>query len=820
MTVGLILVSHSADLARGSAELARQMAPSVLIAPAGGTEDGGIGTSFEAISEAIAAADTGGGAVLLYDLGSALLTAETALEFLDPDAGQRIRIVDAPLVEGAVAAAVSAEGGADLDAVAAAAVAAGGRADGGATDFREPGAGTSAHPVTHDRRADDVDPSVTATVSVVNPLGLHARPVATLIRSLTGLDVAVTVGRPGEAAVDLRAVLRVVAMAFRGGDQLEVIATGRDAASAAATVTALITGGFGEKGDLPRRVPPVGMGAAPARLGNAPTALRPVGGPTVVDGILTAVPGAPGLAIGPLVRLNRAPLHLSNTASTSGELPDPDRQTGLLDEAIADATRKLLTGNQFEVAHGVLLADPEMVANARERLTDHSVDAASAWWAAVGETADRLAGDPDELVASRAVDVREAGAAVLAELGVVVDRIPAELAGAVVFADDVGPGEVPVLLERGAAGVVLSRSSTTAHAVIVARGLGLPMILRAGDEIGRLATGTELVLDGDQGTVQIAPDETAGANIRQRITELDAARTTRIDAAKDPVFAPDGRQILVVANIGSLADAKAAVASGADGVGLLRTELLVLDRETYPDEDTQTADLTAIFEVLGERPIVVRVLDAGGDKPVTALDLDPIHNGFLGVRGLRYLLAHPDVLQTQLRAILRAAVGHRISVMAPMVSIAAEATAFRDAVDKAVATLVEQGVPHQMPEQIGVMIEVPAAALAADEICAVSDFVSIGSNDLTSYTMAADRTEAGVADLLDPGSTAVQRLIDQLCGFAVAAGTPVAVCGEIAGMTEHVPGLIARGVHELSVAPARIPVIKELLRAGQAGTPG
>ncbi len=814
MTVGLILVSHSADLARGSAELARQMAPSVSIAPAGGTEDGGIGTSFEAITEAIASADTGGGAVLLYDLGSALLTAETALEFLDPESAARIRIVDAPLVEGAVAAAVTAESGGDLDAVAAAALAAG--APAGSTG------GPADRLGSHDGRSDDsAAAGVTATVSVVNPLGLHARPVAALIRSLSGLDVTVTVGRPGESAVDLRAVLRVVAMAFRGGDQLEVVAIGRDAATAAATVTALITEGFGEKDDVPRRVPPVGMGAAPARLGNAPAALRPVGGaPAIVAGMLTALPGAPGLAIGPLLRLNRAPLHVSGSAAIADAGHDAVRQTELLDAAIADATQKLFRGNQFEVAHGVLLGDPEMVASARQALADGSTDAASAWWAAVGETADRLAGDPDELVASRAVDVREAGAAVLAELGVVVDRIPARLDGAVVFADDVGPGEVPVLLERGAAGVVLSRSSTTAHAVIVARGLGLPMILRAGDEIGRLAGGTELVLDGDRGTVQIAPDETAGAAIRQRITDLDAARSRAIDAAKDPVFAPDGRRILVVANIGSLADAKAAVASGADGVGLLRTELLVLDRETYPDEETQTADLTAIFEVLGERPIVVRVLDAGGDKPVTALDLDPVHNGFLGIRGLRYLLAHPDVLQTQLRAILRAAVGHRVSVMAPMVSIAAEATAFREAVEKAVGSLVEQGLPHQLPEQVGVMIEVPAAALAADEICAVSDFVSIGSNDLTSYTMAADRTEAGVADLLDPGSTAVQRLLDQLCGFAVAAGTPVAVCGEIAGMTEHVPGLVARGVHELSVAPARIPVIKELLRLGGTVTPG
>ncbi len=805
MTVGLILVSHSADLARGSAELARQMAPSVIIAPAGGSDDGGLGTSFDAITQAIGQADTGSGAVLLYDLGSALLTAETALEFLGPELAGRIRIVDAPLVEGAVAAAVTAQGGADLDGVAASA------ADAGASRTDH---GAAAVAPSRDRRwSDRPAQSVTATVSVVNPLGLHARPVATLIRSLLSLSVEVTLGRPGGQTVDLRSVLRVVALALRGGEQVEVVATGPDAVTAEATITALISGGFGETGDLPKRIPPARMGAAPARMGNAPAGMSSVGGPTIIDGVLTAQPGAPGLAIGPLVRLDRAPVQLGDAAPAAGNRFDAGQQGELLDAAIAAAGQKLSTGNQFEVAHAVLLADPEMRAAARLALADGSAGAAAAWWGAVGRTADRLADDPDELVAARAVDVREAGAAVLTELGVVVDRIPAGLTGAVVFADDLGPGEVPVLLEMGVAGVVLSRSSATAHAVIVARGLGLPMILRAGDEIGKLPTGSELVLDGEAGTVTVAPSPQEGNRIRQRIQEMAQESRTLTEAAKGPVYGPDGRRIMVVANIGSLADAKAAVESGADGVGLLRTELLILDRETYPDEDTQTADLTAIFEVLGDRPVVVRVLDAGGDKPVTALDLDPVHNGFLGIRGLRYLLAHPDVLQVQLRAIFRAAVGHRVSVMAPMVSIAAEAVAFRKAVDEAVASLVEQGLAHQAPEQIGVMIEVPAAALAADEICAVSDFVSIGSNDLTSYTMAADRTEIGVADLIDPASTAVQRLLDQLCAFAVASGTPVAVCGEIAGMPEQVMGLLARGVHELSVAPARIPAIKGLLRS-------
>src|SRR6195952_1129794 len=319
MTVGLILVSHSADLARGSAELARQMAPSVVIAPAGGADGGGLGTSFDAITSAIAEADTGSGAVLLYDLGGALMTAETALEFLDPEVAHRSRIVDAPLVEGALAAAVTAEGGGDLDSVAASALSAGEPAGMSAHGAHVPAAGREPGQTAargHPQEAGQVpvrDQRVTATVSVVNPLGLHARPVATLIRALTGLDVHVVLSRPGGPAVDLRAVVRVVALALRGGDQVEVVASGPDAAAAAATVTALISGGFGETGDVPKRIPPAGMGAAPARMGNAPAGGRSAAGaPAIVDGSLTAVSGAPGLAIGTLVRLDPAARQLGN----------------------------------------------------------------------------------------------------------------------------------------------------------------------------------------------------------------------------------------------------------------------------------------------------------------------------------------------------------------------------------------------------------------------------------------------------------------------------------------------------------------------------
>ncbi|MTD13306.1 HPr family phosphocarrier protein [Nakamurella sp. YIM 132087] len=795
MSVGLIVVSHSRALAEGTAALARQMAPSVTIAEAGGTEDGSIGTSFDAIMAAIATADSGDGAVLLYDLGSALLTAETALEFSDPEAAERIRIVDAPLVEGAVAAAVAAESGAGLDGVAEAA----GRS-GGSWATVEPA-----------QVAVGDGPQAGRSVLVVNPLGLHARPVAALVRALDGWDAVVTVARPGGTPVDLHAVLRVVALALRGGETVDLAATGPDAVPVLDVLAGLITGGFGEVGTGVRLVPS-SMGAAPARLGAAP-ANRPAVAARIDDGVLTAVPGSPGLAVGRLVRLDRAPVQVTGAAGRGTDADAAAEAITLLAAAIAAAGRKLAAGNQFQVAHAALLADPELSAAAGRRITEDHLDAAAAWWSVIAARAEELAADPDELVASRGADVREAGAAVLTELGLDVDRIPASLDGAIIVADDLGPGEVPVLVERGAAGVVLARSSITAHAVIVARGLGLPMVLRAGDLLARRPAGTVLVLDGAVGTVQVDPSAEVADAARARITALADERAALTALAAAPVVLPDGREIAVVANVGSLADARAAVANGADGVGLLRTELLLLDRDTFPDEDTHCADVRAILEVLGDRPVVVRLLDAGGDKPVTALALDPVQHGFLGVRGLRYLLAHPDLLQLQLRAVLRASVGHRVSVMAPMVSVAAEVHALRAAVDRAVASLDAEGVAFAAPEQVGVMIEVPAAALAADEICAVADFVSVGSNDLTGYLMAADRTNPEVADLLDPHGTALQRLLDQLCAQANAAGTPIAVCGEIAGMVDQVPGLVARGVHELSVAPARIPEVKQVLRA-------
>lgn len=776
--VGLILVSHSAALSAGVAELVGQMAPDVQIQAVGGAPDGSLGTSYPAVGAAIAAET--GQAVLLYDLGGARLTAEMALESAAPAAASRIILVDAPLLEGAIAAAVAAQGGAALSDVVRAAA-------GTATDATDFGA----------------DRVVSETAVLVNRHGLHARPAAALGRVLEGLRATVSIGRPGGPQVPVRNVLRLIGLALRGGEAVQVSARGPAAVDAVRAAVTLIATGFGET--ITTRLPPTAMGSTPVRLGTQVRA--PQRDARESGGIITAEPAAPGLAIGELVTLDRAPL-LDLTPSGHGD------QRAVLTAAIAVARQRLAGGNQFQAAHAAMLNDPDLAADAAQRLDSTPGNAAAAWWAAVSDRAAQLAADPDDLIAGRAIDLREAGAAVLAELGVGVDRVPQRggIDGAVILAEDLGPGEVPALAEQGASAVVLSGGSPTSHAVIVAKGLGLPVVVQAGTKLQRLRPGTVLAVDGQEGTVTIDPPVELREQIEATIAVRRAEREQRRVAAAEPVVLGGGRRIAVTANIGSLADARAAVSGGADGVGLLRTELLLLDRDALPDEDTQTADLAAILQVLGDRPVVVRVLDVGGDKQVTALNLDSRTHGVLGRRGLRYLLTHPQVLHLQLRAILRAAVGRRVSVMAPMITLAQEVLDLRAAIDQAAASLAADGLAHRRPDRIGAMIEVPAAALAADEICAVSDFVSIGSNDLTGYVMAADRAVPEVAAFLQPRSVAVQRLLDMTFELAARTGTPVSVCGEIAGVPDLVPGLVARGAVELSVAPARIPEIKELLR--------
>ena len=350
-------------------------------------------------------------------------------------------------------------------------------------------------------------------------------------------------------------------------------------------------------------------------------------------------------------------------------------------------------------------------------------------------------------------------------------------------ADEIGPGELGEFAARGRRGVVLAGGSPTAHAVVVARGLGLPLVLRAGDRLGRRADGTLVAVDGDAGTVEVDPPDAGRASApRSRPTRGRAAPTT--GAARPRRSTVGGRRIVVAANVGSLAEARAAVANGADGVGLLRTELLVLDGAELPDEDEQAADLAAIFDVLGDRPVVVRVLDAGGDKPVRALRLDPGTTVSSACAGCAGCWPNPDVLHTQLRAILRA--GRR----SPGRGDGADGVASRAEAGRSGPRSTPRrrapwptGPPHAAPEQVGVMVEVPAAALAVDEIAAARRL------RLASAPTTWCRTRWPPTAPSPAWPTCSTRAawpsggcIEQLCGQANEAGSTVAVCGELAAV--------------------------------------
>ena len=813
MPVGLVLVAHVAELAEGVRVLAAQMAPGIAIAAAGGTDEGGIGTSFDKVLAAVLEVDDGSGVALLYDLGSAQMTAELVTETLDPDQAARVRIVDAPLVEGSLAAATTAAGNASLDAVVAAAEAA---ATGRNPNVEAAGAGPGQEPV-------EAAPRLTASRVLHNAAGLHARPAAELARLVGRFDARVQLGRPDGPGVEVRSVLGVVALGLRVREEVAVSASGPQAKAALDAVVALVDDGFGEREAPaveppaePRLLqPPETQGVTPAEVEGAPPAERP--------GILHGVPASPGVAVGPVHHLRRTEPAFPHRPHVDGAA-ERRRLEAAIAQVEATLHRRAVAGGpdaDLAAAHQAMLADPILRDGAEQRIRA-GLPAEAAWWQGIQAAGVLLAGG-DAYVQERAADVEEVGRAVLAELG--VDTRPAihadDVAGAIVVADELLPTDVLGLAEAGVAGVAVARGGRTAHATLLARGLAVPLAVRLGRAVLEARDGVPALLDGDAGTLRIDPSESerGAADDRSR-ARAAATKRHRVEAAP-PVVLAGGRRILVTANVGSLAEARAAVAAGANGVGLLRTELLWIGRPVAPDEDEQAAELVEILEVLGERPAVVRTLDVGGDKLLPALDLDPWRHGPLGVRGIRYAFDHPNLLRTQLRAVLRAAAtaNGEVSVMAPMVTLAAEARAFRECVDAVAGELVEEGVAAARPARVGVMVEVPAAALAAAEICAEVDFVSVGSNDLAQYVLAADRTNDAVGHLYQPEHPALWRLYEDLVAAAAAAGCAVAVCGEVAGDPDMARRLVDLGVTELSMAPASVPAVKAALRGVQGPPP-
>ena len=788
--VGIVVVSHSEALAEGVVRLAREMGGEELaLEAAGGMEEPGVlGTDADRVRAAIERAMSPDGVLVLMDLGSALMSTEFAIEMLDGAAGE-VRMSEAPLVEGTVAAAVAARGGATLEEVAAEAR--------GALAMKASQLGVPVAEAAGIEGEAVVAPDATATLAVRNKIGLHARPAARVIEAVRDLDADVRIAKAGSgrAPISAKSLTAVVSLGARIGDELEVSASGPDAHAAITALVALADLGFGDGVDAPGVEVPVAASRPPA-----------------AGDVLAGVPASPGVVFGTVWHLDG--LSSAPPDDRVADAPAVERQR--LDAALVAAAeavagdRELIAARASEAeaeifdAHLALLGDEALLAPARAAI-DRGATAERAWHDAAVAVADQYRELSDPLLAERATDVLDVGARVV---GLLTGAGASALAqSGIVIADELTPAQAARLDPSLVTGIATAGGSTTAHAAILARALGLPAVVGLGAGLLAIDDGTTVLLDGRAGTVLMDPSPELQRDASQRRERDERRHAAALERAHEPGALRDGTRIEVFANLGAVGEAARAVELGAEGVGLLRTEFLFLDRATLPDEDEQAETLRRIAVALGGRPLVVRTLDAGADKPLPALPMPAEANPFLGVRGIRLALAREDVLETQFRAILRVAGEHPVKVMLPMVAVVDEVLAAR-----AVLARARDACGVELEPELGIMVEVPAAALTAAVLAEHVDFFSIGTNDLTQYTMAAERGDPRLAGLLDGTQPAVLRLVKETVDAAAAHGCWVGVCGELAGDAEAAVLLAGLGVTELSMAPPLIAEVKAALR--------
>jgi multiphosphoryl transfer protein len=793
--VGIVVVCHSRALARAAVALAQEMVHSqpVRIVTAAGLDDTTFGTDAGQIVRAITVADTGAGVVVLMDLGSAVLSAELALDLLD-DARSRVVLCPAPLVEGLIVAAVAAAGGATREEVAAeAAEALAGKAE-----------LLACAPVADHSSDEQVPGELVGAFTVVNPHGLHARPAARIVQEVRTLDARVQLRNrtTGSAWVPASSLSKITTLGALRGHDVEIRVSGDQAREILERLLARAARGFDETpdGDDVIAAPAYREPELVVSTNGLPTRRSPL-------------PASPGAGVGPARCRALAPVDVP-LAHTD----DPAQEWRRLQEAIAavhDTVRRVQARAARELgdaaaaifdAHLLLLDDPALNDEVRSFL-DGGQAAAPAWSAVVTRIAEEIAAIPDPCLQARAADVRAIRDQVLREL-LGGNDITVASAGVLVCAD-VTPAEVAELDSARVTAVLLASGSPTAHSAIMLRAKGIPAIVAAGPAVLDIADGTPVAVDGTRGEYVIDPPADVLETFRARAAEQgQRARHARAHAAA-PAVTSDGVSVLVGANIGAIEDAHAAADLGADLVGLVRTEFLFLGRAQAPDADEQEAVYRAIARHLGGRRVILRTLDVGGDKPLSYLPISPETNPFLGVRGIRLSLACPRLLADQLLAMVRVAHDVPVSVMFPMISTLDEFRRARSLLDDAI-TQAGRGRPPGL--QIGIMVEVPATALTAPAFAPQVDFFSIGTNDLTQYALAAERGNDAVAELSDPFDPGVLRLIDAVCRGA-AGRVPVAVCGEMAADERATALLVGLGVRELSVTPAAIPTIKQAVRA-------
>ncbi|GAB4371338.1 MAG: phosphoenolpyruvate--protein phosphotransferase [Elainellaceae cyanobacterium] len=641
-------------------------------------------------------------------------------------------------------------------------------------------------------------------IVIPNPTGLHARPAAVLVNLAKKYKADIRLKR-GDQKVNARSVVGIMGLSIDNGDTVYLEASGADADLAIAELAEALRSGLGEEGAKPA--------AAPASIAQ-PDRTAPAPRPRSEDpNIILGVAASPGIAVGYIQHVRRQEIQVAEQAD------NPHQERRKLEQAIEQARLEIealrakvhAQGDPQKAAifaaHQELLDDPELVDMSTSAI-DKGRSAGFSWKQAYTLQADQLAKLQNELLAQRANDLRDVGERVLRILTGISTQAVSYPPNTILAAEDLTPSDMATLDRSKVVGFCTVAGGATSHVAILARSMDIPAIAGSEPRILDLPNDTPVILDGSKGRVRLNPSEEEMERTRQRLMRIKARREQDFATKDQPAVTTDGYRVEVVANIGNLEDARKTVEMGGEGVGLLRSEFVFMERDRAPSEDEQAELYSAVANILGpDRPLIIRTLDVGGDKPLPYLPIPHEENPFLGERGIRVGFDRPEILRTQLRAILRASQQGNVKVMFPMIARLEE---FRMAKGMLLEESQSLGIP---PVQAGIMVEIPATAVIADQFAAEADFFSVGTNDLTQYTLAMDRGHPKLAPYADALHPAVLKLIAMAAQAANKQGKWCGICGGVASDPQAVPLLIGAGVKELSVSIPTIPSIKAQVRS-------
>ncbi|GCF11337.1 phosphoenolpyruvate--protein phosphotransferase [Dictyobacter arantiisoli] len=636
---------------------------------------------------------------------------------------------------------------------------------------------------------------------IQNKTGLHARPAAMFVNIAKRYKADIQI-RNGQRMGNGKRLLSLLQLGIEHGTRVRVSAQGVDATDALKALQEAIKQGLGDEEE-------------PARPTSIQKNTAPIWTPQTVEQTISGVAAAPGIAIGPIQHYKRQTIHVAD--QTGDPIAEGEQFQSALDASQHDlhelhknvGARSGAGQAAIFEAHGEFLNDAGLIQDTIALIYEgHS--AAWSWQSAIEERVDQLKQLKDPVLAGRAADLNDVGQRVLQHLtGKHPTITPANNTDtpAILIADDLAPSDTALLDPRNVLGFCTAGGGPTSHTAIIARSLGIPAIVGAGQEILSISQGQSSILDGSTGKLYLQP---GAADIQQaRILQEQALQQQEIERKLRfaPATTTDQQRIEVVANIGNVADAQKAAEAGAEGVGLLRTEFLFLGRDSAPDEDEQFEVYRDIIQAMQQQPIIIRTLDIGGDKEVAYLNLPKEANPFLGIRGVRLCFEHPELFIPQLRAIYRAAAYGPVSIMFPMIATLE---------DWEKASVIAEQVRQELDAPVvpmGIMVEVPSAVMLAEHLAKQVAFFSIGTNDLTQYTLAMDRGHPQLARQADSVHPAVLAMIARTVEAANKEGKWVGVCGGLASDTLGASILAGMGVKELSVSIPSVATIKAHIRA-------